>query len=178
MTAFTLAARNLLVQDPDIRANVGSSPHWATWVFEDHPMVLLEYSQTCLIVISENGTWSAMESGFNVRYPLFRVDVWADPTRNPDNTVKAYDATDKIEAIFPFLQRHFHPTNTGVPPDAPAFMGSPGGMRRWGTPEQMVVGKGVTLLNCELRAGPIYSDITDVDGGVMGRFEYGAIAYY
>ncbi len=179
MTKLSLAARNLLVQDQDIKNAVGTSSMWPQWVFEDRPMVLLEFSQSVMIVLNEVGSWSASEQNFNVRYPILQVDVWADPTRNSDNTVRMYDAADKIEAVFPFLNRYFNTSTSDVPPDAPAFWGTPGGFRRWGTAEEIAIGGGITVLNSEARTSSFdYSDIADIDGGVMGRLTYGLIAYY
>lgn len=172
MTRLTLAARNLLVQDDTLLPLIGSGTLLGPWVFADSPFARIENSQKVLVVITENGSHSPANLHNTVRFPKMYVDVWADPTRNSDNSVHAFDADDKIEAVLAVINKHFHTANLDVPPGAPAYQGAPGSFKVWGTAEQIAARTGVLILGSQFMDGPTYSDVSNSTGTRMGRVWY------
>lgn len=173
MTALTYAARNLLAQDTELTALLGRSLNWPTWIFADKPFVKIENSQRVLIVITQGDPWAPPNPHNTQTFPLLNVDVWADPTRNADKSVKEYDADDKIEAVVKHLNKHFHTVNVGVPYDAPAYLGTRGMPRIWGTAEQIAEKTGVVVTGSQRLDGPSLSDMRESEGTRMGRMQYG-----
>jgi hypothetical protein len=173
MTKLTVAARNLLAQDPDVRDLLGASKNWDTWVFADLPMVRLENKGTSLIVITENGSHDRMNQYNTLKFPRLFVDIWSDPSRNSDNSVQIHDADSKIEEILNVINHHFHLVNPDVPEDAPAYFGKKGQPRFWGTSEQITDRTGVMVTGSSMIDGPEYSDVSGGNGARMGRITYG-----
>lgn len=164
MTRLSLAARNYLAQDPALRAHLGRSASWDTWIFDEDPVnVHVENTQRCLIVVSEGQPWSAPNGHNTIEFPTLTVDIWADPTRNSDLSVRLFDAKTKIENIKRLVDRHFHlvdpATSTGMP-------------YIWGTAEQIANKTGVVVTQSKRRSGPDYSPVRDSEGSWMGRLIY------
>lgn len=165
MTALSMAARNLLAQDADLRPLLGRSVSWDTWIFSDDPVgVHIENTQKCLIVITENGTHAAPNEHNNARFPKLFVDIWADPTRNADLSVKKKDAKDKIEIILKQINKSLHTVHLSRPA---------GELIIWGTAEQIATKTGVPILGSKFLTGPDYSPVRDSEGSFMGRVTYG-----
>ena len=165
MTSLSLAARNYLAQDPELRALLGRSQSWDTWIFDTKPVgVRIENTSRCMIVINESGTWTTRNEHNTMRFPQLQVDIWADPTRNSDLSVQVYDASDKIERIAKVLDKHLHLTDPGT------VLGRP---YVWGTAEQVLAKTGVVIAGCFHRDGPTISDVRETDGTLMGRLVYG-----
>lgn len=164
MTALTLAARNQLAQDTALTALLGKSALWDTWIFDERPIgVKIENTQKCLIVVNEEDQADAPNDHNTLLFPSMIVDVWADPTRNDDKSVKVYDAKNKIEAITRLIDRHFHTVDMGTPE---------GGVLIWGTAEQVTAKTGVVVAASARRSGPTYSPVRDSEGSFMGRLNY------
>lgn len=165
MTTLTLAARNYLAQDTLLRAQLGRSVSWDTWVFDTNPLnVKVEGTSKCLIVVNEDGTWTSPNDHNTMRFPKLNIDVWADPTRNDDKSVRLWDADTKIEAIQKNLDRLLHLVDPGT------FQGMP---MIWGTASQMAAQTGVVIAGCLRLSGPDLTPIRDSDGSFMGRLTYG-----
>ena len=165
MTSLSLAARNYLAQDPELRALLGRSQSWDTWIFDTKPVgVRIENTSRCMIVINEDGTWAARNEHNTLRFPRLQVDIWADPTRNSDGSVQVYDASDKIERIAKVLDKHLHLTDPGTSMGMPYI---------WGTAEEISSKTGVVIAGSHHREGPSLSDVRDTDGTLMGRLVYG-----
>ena len=164
MTSLSLAARNLLGQDPALKALLGRSASWSTWVFDETPYARFEGTSKCLIVVNEEGTWTFPNEHNSMRFPKLIIDVWADPTRNPDKSVKVQDAKTKIEDIGKHLNRHFHLVDGGTPTGMPFV---------WGTAEEIAAKSGVVITGSQRLNGPEYSPVTDSQGSIMGRYEFG-----
>lgn len=83
------------------------------WIFDSNLKVRLQNTQRCAIVISYGGGYR----GFRLKpdtagYPLCIVDIWADPTRNDDFSVKTDDAKAKCFVIYTALKKVLnHPMN-------------------------------------------------------------------
>jgi hypothetical protein len=168
MTQLSLGIRNLLSQDTALRSLLGRSVSWDTWIFSDDPVgVKVEGTQKCLIVVTENGTWSPPNSYNTQRFPRVFVDIWADPTRNSNGSVKISDAKDKIEVIVKRVNSHLHTVDQARPNGMPLI---------WGTAEQIADKTGVVVNGSQQLDGPDYSPIRDSAGSFMGRLTYGVNA--
>lgn len=165
MTELSLAARNFLAQDAGLRALVGRSASWDTWIFDENPInVKVENTSRCLIVVNEDGTWTSPNDHNTMTFPQLVIDVWADPTRNEDRSVKVNDAKSKIERIQKYLDKHFHLVDSGTRQGMPYV---------WGTGAQVASKTGVVVAGSHRMSGPVFSPIRDTDGAYMGRFTYG-----
>lgn len=165
MTQMTLAARNLLAQDTALTPLLGRSVTWSTWIFEDNPQgVRVENTQKCLIVVGEDRGYTSPNEHNTMRFPRLIIDIWADPTRNEDRSVKVNDAKDKIEAIAKLVNNHFHTVDPGTPQ---------GNIRQWGTAEQIAAKTGVYVAGSVRREELSFSPIKDSEGSFMGRLIYG-----
>lgn len=165
MTDLSLAVRNLLAQDTGLTALLGKSQSWPTWIFDERPVnVKVENTGKCLIVINEGPQWTEPNQHNTMKFPTILVDIWADPTRNTDKSVKMFDATKKIEDIQDFVDKHLHLVDPG---DA---SGNP---RIWGTAQQIATKTGVIVTGSFRRSGPEFSPIRDAEDAYMGRLIYG-----
>lgn len=166
--------RNYLAQQEDLRALVGRSQNWDTWMWADKPLGKVEgYGKTApersaLIVISEGTSWTTPNEHNTLSFPRVFVDVWADPTRNSDGDVKQADADDKIAAIHKVVSKYLHRVDNGTSKGQPLC---------WGTAEQMATWTG-SLINSSSRAGePAYADLRDGNGARMAAVTYN-VSYY
>jgi len=165
MTDLSLAVRNLLAQDQGLRALLGRSQSWDTWIFDEHPVnVKVENTGRCLIVVNEEDTWTTPNQHNTMRFPRLFVDIWADPTRNSDKSIKKFDAKKKIEDIQAFVDKHLHLVDSGTPS---------GEIYIWGTAEQIASKTGVPITGSQRLDGPTFSPISNAEGAYMGRLTYG-----
>jgi len=164
MTTLSLGARNMLIQDVPLVTLLGKSASWTSWIFDQKPInVKVEGTSRCLIVVNEGKPWTAPNGHNTMKFPTLVVDIWADPTRNVDKSVKFWDASTKIEDIQDELDRLLHlvdpSTSNGMP-------------HMWGTAEQVAAGTGVVIAECKRSSGPDVNPIRDSDGSLMGRLTY------
>lgn len=165
MTALSLAARNHLALDPVLRGLLGKSQTWDTWIFDENPVgVKVENTGRCLIVINEGSPWTSPNEHNTMRFPRLIVDVWADPTRNTDRSVRVFDAKEKIDEIQKRLDKHFHLVDGGDSHGMPHV---------WGSLDDLTSGRGVVVTGSTRLTGPEFSSIRDTDGAFMGQFTYG-----
>ena len=163
MTSLALAARNFLAQQSSVTSLLGSDPLWSTWIFTDSPQALVENSGTCLIVISEEGGWAGANDYNTARFPRLQLDIWADPTRNPDGSVQKLDAKLKIEAVYKSVDKYLHLVDNSLP----------GGVfHRWGTAAQIAGGTAHRIISSKRSGEPNYSPTFDNKGGQMARLYY------
>lgn len=168
MTNLALATRNMLAQQPSVRGLgvLGRSTKWSDgWIFADKPFVVIENTGRALIVITQAGSWQTSNPHNTMKFPRIRVDVWADPDRNPDKTPKEYDADDKIQEVFKHIDSFLHTVN----------LDEPGGKTRiWGTASEVATKSGVTILSSQRLDGDIeYFDVADGNHARMGTMYYG-----
>jgi hypothetical protein len=173
MTQLTLDARNFLAQDPDLRALLGRSVNWPTWVFDSKPYGKLEGSQSSLIVINEAGNWQPRNEHNSQTFPRLRVDIWSDPTRNENGSVKVHDADDKILDIRKILDRHLHLRHNSITTEDPDWWGTPGSSHFWGTAEQVANKTGTLVIGSSELGGPDLVNVTETEGARMGTLFYG-----
>jgi len=175
VTDLSLAAQRILVQDPAIleSALVGSDAMWPVgWVFPDKPGVVIENTQLCAIVLWEDSPWTDPNPHNTVEFATLVVDIWADPTRNPDKSIKLDNAQDKIKRVAKTVTENFHLVEPGVPAGAAAYLGQPGMARVWGTPAQVAARSGIVLVSSVQSAGPQWNPMSNNPGGVRGRYRF------
>lgn len=110
MTSLVSAVVQELASRPSLTTLLGHDSNWPTWIFEYKNQVVIENTQKCMIVVNTSGAWQPANSHNTMKFPRLVVDVWADPTRNPDKSMKFDDAEDKIEAVGDELIKILHIT--------------------------------------------------------------------
>ncbi len=177
-TRLTLAVRNFVVQDPALQAldimgkDTGADIVWPLWVWADRPQRLIENTQKCGIVFSVGRPWTAPNGHNTMKFPTLVMDIWADPTRNSDGSVKKRDAEAKIEIVADVINKLLHNVNDALPTDAPVWMGVRGITRIWGTASEIMNRTGYFVFSSKQASGPEFSDMANNDGGQMGRYTY------
>lgn len=163
MTTLAYAARNMLAGKTDVTSLLGDDALWDTWIFVDAPQALVENSQTCLIVIAEDDGWANANDYNTARFPRLQIDIWADPTRNPDGSVQKRDAKLKIEAVYKAVDKYLHLVDNSLP----------GGVHhKWGTAAQVAAGTATRIVSSKRSGEPSYSPTFDNTGGYMARLYY------
>lgn len=165
MTTLSLNVRNFLAQREALTDLLGSSQSWATWIFDQKPVgVKVEGTQKCLIVINEYRPFTSPNEHNTMRFPQITIDIWADPTRNSNKSVKTWDADTKIETIQKQIDAVMHTVDRGTPGGMPII---------WGTAAQVAAKTGSIVAGSTRLDGPDYSDVKDSEGSRMGRLLYG-----
>lgn len=165
MTVLSVAIRNYLAQDEDLKRLLGRSESWDTWIFSDHPQqVTIENNGRCLVVVTEDDQWASPNQHNTMDFPQVFVDIWADSTRNSDRSVQVFDAKDKILKIKPLIDRHLHLVNLSNPEGLPYM---------WGTADEILNKTGVIVAGSQRISGPKLSPVLDSPGAWMGRITYG-----
>lgn len=184
MTRLTLAARNYLVQTPEIKALISSgklgngSAFKDGWIFTGKPYATIEkYSYKSLIVVTET-PWSAPNAHNTMEFPMINVDIWASPHRMADGTPIKDDADLLIEEVMQAMKPYLHTINLAVPGNADldpelSYLGKPGDPRIWGTENEIRDRTGVLILASQMLNGPVLRDVQDGNGARMGRYTFG-----
>lgn len=163
MTTLAYAARNFLAQQSSVTSLLGDDALWDTWIFVDAPQALVEKSQTCLIVITEENGWANANDYNTARFPRLQLDIWADPTRNADGSVQKKDAKLKIEAVYNAVDKYLHLVDNSLPS---------GAFHKWGTAAQIANGTAKRIVSSKRSGEPSYSATFDNTGGYMARLYY------
>lgn len=164
MSVLAHAAQNMLAQKSSVTSLLGSNAIWSTWIFVDSPNAMVENTQSCLVVISQNGSWANANDHNTARFPQLIVDVWADPTRNSDGSVKKPDAKNKVVRVFDQIDKYLHLVNKSNP-DGSSIV--------WGTASEIANKTGVRISDSVRASGDIeFSPTFDNKGGWMGRMYY------
>lgn len=160
---LTLSVRNHLAQKPSVTALLGKNATWDTWIFADKPYVKIENTAAAMIVIALGNGWTDANDHNTLWFPSIIVDVWADPDRNPDKSVKAFNADDKIMGVHRAVAQYLHLVD----------LGNKGMPLSWGTPEQEADNSGALISGSTRARGYIdFSDQRDNPGGRMGSVTY------
>ena len=173
MSKLTLAVRNYLAQDEELTALLGSDEDWDTWIFEDYPEVSIENSSKVLVVVAPAG-FGAMLPTHTAQFPNIFVDVWADSTRNPDNSTRVRDADDKIDAVWRRIIKNLHTVNLSASDADPVLAGDRGDIRIWGTEEEILTRTGIPILASACTMQTI-DDVKNSEGTRMGRLQFDLI---
>jgi hypothetical protein len=109
---YVLGARRYLAAFSDVRAVLGSDVQFDTWLFQRKLPVVVEGSQSCAVVLSPAGSWTAPNSHNTARFPRLQVEIYADPQRDSGRNVTVDDTWPKILAAYEALDRHLHMAGT------------------------------------------------------------------
>jgi hypothetical protein len=85
-----------------------------------------------------------------------------------DKSVQSYDADDKIEKVFKFIDRNMHLVNRD---------NLTGNIRIWGPQAQVLARTGAPILGSEKLDEVEFSDVSDSTGTRMGRAFYGITTF-
>lgn len=152
MSTLAYAARNMLAEQSSVTSLLGSDSAWDSWIFVDAPQALVENSGTSLIVITQTGPWAAANDYNTARFPQLTVDIWSDPTRNGDLSVRRKDAKLKIDALVKQIDKFMHVLHPG-----------PNG----------IIWHGLRVVASKRADGDVeYFPSFDNKGGYMGRIRY------
>lgn len=114
MTDIVKDVQYALQEAPGIQALVvepyiGKDAGWVNgWIFDSSLSTRIENTQRCAIVVSYGGGWRPPLDSNTVRFPLVVVDIWADPTRDTDNSVLTHDAKTKCFHIYSEVFKVLH----------------------------------------------------------------------
>src|SRR5690606_35499722 len=115
-----------------------------------------------MVVIFTDGGWGANNQN-TARFPRLFVDIWANPTRNPDKSVQMKDADLKIESVYLAIDKYLHLVDTSLPNGLSVM---------WGTATEISNRTGVRIINSSRQGEPVLSPAFGDEGALMGRVEY------
>lgn len=162
MTKLVYAAVNFLVQHPSVTSLVGVDDLGDPMIYANRPEATIENTQTSMIVITSDSGWGANDHN-TARFPILYVDIWSDPTRNPDNSVRRKDADLKIEDVYEAVDKLLHRVNNS----------EPGGKSiMWGTEEELEARTGVRIISSTRQNEPDIRPAFDDEGALIGRIRY------
>jgi hypothetical protein len=152
-----------LQQQPEIQALlavpglIGSDDAWVNgWIWDSSLQGRIENTQQCAIVVSYAGGWLAPLDDSSASFPAVVVDIWADPTRAEDNSVRVNDAKTKCFTIHAAVKRALHLNQHRARNDASAiYFGN------------------TRVTTSELLAEPDLQPVSDSNGAHMLRARYG-----
>lgn len=128
------------------------------WIFDSNLFVRMENSQKCSIVVSYAGGWNAPDSDSQTYFPAVYVDIWADPTRNADNSVKVQDARAKAFRVYEQVKKVLHLTRRSENGHPVRF-------------------NNTVISSSEILGEPELEKVSDGDGAYMMRLRVG-ISHY
>ena len=163
MTSLALAARNYLAEKSDLTALLGSNGLFPTWIFVDSPEENIETTGKAMVVISVLDGWAGANEHNTARFPRLTVDIWVDPTRNPDGSVRKKDAKIRAEAIYKVIDKYLHLVSKSLPDGSSIF---------WGTPAQIADKTGTRVVSSVRDGEPSYSPAFDDQGAYMATLRY------
>lgn len=161
MSKLAYAARNLLVQKSSVTALLGSD-ELGPWIFVNQPEATIENTGEVMVVIYTEGGWGANDHN-TARFPVLIVDIWADPTRHSDNSVRRKDADLKIEEVYLAIDKFLHLVNKSQPGGSAVV---------WGTASEIANKTGVRIVESARQNEPSLSPAFDNEGALMGRVRY------
>lgn len=113
---LAIAAHRYLSAQPIISQLVeegllGSDSKYPQWVFrsdDGNPPRPIEGSGKCAIVLSANSYWALQNAHNTAQFPILRVVIWADNSRDALGMVRSQDASDKCKDIYTRINPLFH----------------------------------------------------------------------
>lgn len=168
-------AQRILVQDPALLESglVGFDATWPDgWVFPHSPGTVIENTQKCMLILREETPWTDSNAHNRAEFGTLAIDVWADPTRNTDKSMRFDDARDKIKTVGKIIMRNFHLVHPSVSVEDPSFMGAPGMPRIWGTATEVDERTGLTIVESKHSSGPSFAPMGKNPGGYLGVYKF------
>jgi len=108
VTDVVLAVRKMLAAQSDVCALLGSDSRFDTWLFQDTLFATVENSQTCAVVLTLEGGWTAPNDYNTARFPRLGTTIYADPKRDSANNITSDDTRNKILAVHQVLDKYLH----------------------------------------------------------------------
>lgn len=182
MTQLTLAARNMIVQTPEFKNLVSSgliartSTYPEGAAFDGKPTIQVEkLNGKGFLVFTVGRGWNSLNMHNTLRFPTLYIDIWMSAQRNTDQSVREYDADNRIEKVVKAILPYFHATNPDVAgeegdPLIP-YMGRPSEIRYWGTATEIQNKTGVPIFHSYCEEEPDFRDVTNDIGSRMARLE-------
>lgn len=162
MTQLVYAARNWLAQQPSVTSLLGVDELGDPMIYANRPEATIENTGSAMVVLTVEGGWGSNQHN-DARFPVLTVDIWADPTRNPDKSVKRQDADLKVEAVYKAIDKFLHLTHASTPG---------GGSVIWGTEEQVENKTGVRIISSVRDNEPDIRPAIDDQGALIGIVRY------
>jgi hypothetical protein len=173
------AAHRMMLTDSPLLDLLGSGPQsplnplpsWDHWLFSDTPKIRIENTQKSMIVLTYAGGWASPNPHNTMSFPRLSVDVWSDPTRSSDGSVKLDDAKNKILQTFAQVDRLLHIVKNSMPDPVNPGHSMP---LMWGSPEDLEKHEGLRINGSQaLDSQPALSPVSKGNGAWMGRKYYG-----
>lgn len=110
MGDIVLAVRDYLASQSTVTALLGSDAKFGPWVFQDSLYWELN-SQTCAIVVTDNGSWTSPNDHNTARFPMVLLTFCADPQRDANQNITHDDTGAKIRALHEAVFKVLHWTD-------------------------------------------------------------------
>lgn len=162
MTRLTLAARAFLLQQPTVTSLVGTDDLGDPMIYANQPEATIENTSTSMIVITSTDGWGANEHN-TARFPILYVDIWSDPTRNADLSVRRRDADSKLEKVYLAVDKFFHLVHQSAPGGASIM---------WGTAQEIQNRTGQRIITSTRKNEPDINPALNSEGTLIGRVRY------
>lgn len=115
MSELLIDAYRYLVAQPEIISlapqYLGSDTQYPAWVFraqDGDPGRAVEGSGKCAIVLSANSFWAVQNMHNTAQFPVLRVVIYADNTRNAAGVALGRDAADRALHIYDAVNKILH----------------------------------------------------------------------
>lgn len=162
MTKLVYAARNFLVQQSSVTSLLGVDDLGDPMIYANRPEATIENTGTSMIVITSTTGWGANTHN-TARFPTLYVDIWSDPTRNSDLSVKRKDADLKLEAVYEAVDKFLHRVSNSE---------SGGSSVMWGTATELDTRTGLRIISSARQGEPEIGNAFDDEGALIGRVRY------
>lgn len=162
MTSLAYAARNFLIQQTSVTDLLGKDELNQPMIYANQPEATIENTGSAMVVISVVDGWGANDHN-TARFPILTVDIWADPTRNIDLSVKRKDADLKIEKVFLAMDKFLHMMNNSLPGGASVM---------WGTATELTNRQGTRITSSIRQDEPTIRPAIDDQGAMVGTIRY------
>ena len=162
MTQLVYAVANYLASQPSVTELVGVDDLGDPMIYANRPEATIENTQTSMIVVTSTEGWGANDHN-TARFPVLVIDIWSDPTRNDNLTVRQKDADLKIEAVYKAVDKFLHRVHNS----------EPGGVSvMWGTQEQISTRTGLRIISSSRQNEPDLRPAFNDEGAMMGSIRY------
>lgn len=131
-------------------------------IYANRPEATIENTGSVMIVLTVESGWGANQHN-TARFPTLIVDIWADPTRNPDKSVRRQDADLKLEAVYKAIDSFLHLVHAASPG---------GGSVIWGTESEVENRTGLRIISSSRDNEPDIRSAIDDQGALIGTVRY------
>lgn len=158
-TDLAVAAHRRLSAVSGIAAALSSPASFTpagVWLFVRELQTVVEGSGAAAAVLREEGSWTRPNSHNTARFPRLYVDIYADCSRDSNQTITKKDAEPRARAVWEYFQTVLHRTDAFA--EIWGATSSDSGLRVWGS---------------QLQALPDIYPVSDWEGGVHLSARYG-----